>query len=166
MAFIQYSRTLALLSWLVPLCLLSPCIVSAQDNDENKPQPINYKLNCNVYGYAGEKNVLSGDTILLDLNAKSPRELLVNFTDSSRQVSVTATKVFLAEDGRFSLSANSPEPEARRESRLDYDFHWRYGGSYVVVTRTSCLQCVAQRSEITATGICDIHQVQMDESPK
>jgi hypothetical protein len=140
-----------------------PCIATAQDEDQNKPQLINHKLNCNVYGHGGEKTVVSGDIILLDRNARSPRELLVTFTDSSRKVSVAAAKALWAENSGFSVSANSPASEPRRESRLDYDFHWGLGGSYVVVRLASCLQCVAQRHIIVGTGICDIHQVQVDE---
>jgi hypothetical protein len=149
---------------LVFLFFLMPNFVSAEDEDENKPQLSNHQLNCNVYGHGGEKAVVSGDIILLDRNARSPRELLVTFTDSSRKVSVTAAKALWVEDGSFSVSVeNLPASESRRESRLDYDFHWEVGGDYVVVRLASCLQCVAQRHEIVGTGICDIHQVQIDE---
>jgi hypothetical protein len=149
---------------LVFLFFLMPNLVSAEDEDENKPQPLKHKLSCNVYGYGGEKTVVSGDIILLDRNARSPRELLVTFTDSSRKVSVAAAKALWVEDGSFSVGVeNLPASESRRESRFDYDFHWRYLRSYVVITEASCLQCVAQRHIIVGTGLCDIHQVQIDE---
>lgn len=136
--------------------MLVSCVASSKDEFQN--MPLLYQLSCHVFDYNGEKTVLSGDITLLNVNSHPTREMLVTLQDSSGQVQVVDSKVKLSEDGRFSVVVSSSDSESLRNDGITYDFDWG-SDSYVVVSRASCLNCVAIRYKITGTGICDIRQV-------
>ena len=117
-----------------------------------------YKLSCAVYDRVGEKITIAGSLIVSRVNTKPVTEAVLTFATNSKQLlSVTDEKVVLTEEGSFNIDANLPDPETRQSSRLSYDFYQRQGGSYVVITMTSCLQCVALRHSILGTGLCSLH---------
>jgi hypothetical protein len=144
------------------LFLLAPCFASAENSEELKLLTYQFQLSCNVYDDVGEKAVLTGSLKPSQVSAQSITELLVSFTTSKNNLpSVNAAKAKLSKDSNFSVSADSliPVESTPGHSHLSYDFHWGYKGSYVVIFRTSCLNCAAIQRHIESTGICYIANI-------